>query len=321
VGERVLAEQESSLGPATVLIGHRVKAGLDAEYRRWQDQLNVAATGFPGYLGTQVGVGSDERGESAVVYRFGTAGQLNDWLDSPVRRRLVELGAALFEGPPTQRVMVGGGEEAPVATAVVVHPVRPGDEPAFLDWYERMTEAERGFPGFLGSELFRPVAGAQRDWTVVYRYARADDLDRWLASDVRTELLRQGERFQDFDLRTIVNTFGSWFSFADRDGAPGTPPWKTALSVLVGLYPTVVLLTVGIGAIWPAAPLWASLLVGNVASVALLTWAVMPTVTRALRFWLTPAAGAARPRTDLVGVLVAVAFLVGCAAVFRLLTG
>lgn len=319
--ERALAEQESSPGPATVVIGHRVEAGRDTEYRRWQDELTSAAARFPGYAGTQVRVGADERDESTVVYRFRTAGQLNDWLDSPVRERLLGLGAQLFAGVPTQQVMVGGGESSRVATAVVSHPVRPGDEAAFLDWYDRMTEAERLFPGFLGSELFRPVAGAQQDWTLVYRFARADDLERWLTSDARTELLRQGERFRDFELHKIANAFGSWFSFDDRNGASGAPPWKTALSVLVGLYPTVVLLTLGIGAVWPGAPLWESLLVGNVASVALLTWVVMPTVTRALRFWLAPARDASRPGADVVGVLVSAGFLTACAAVFRVLTG
>ena len=38
-----------------------------------------------------------------------------------------------------------------------------------------------------------------------------------------------------------------------RAGVPGD--WKTALSVLVGLYPTVVLLTLAISHIWPGAPL------------------------------------------------------------------
>ena len=81
--------------------------------------------------------------------------------------------------------------------------------------------------------------------------------------------------------------FGSWFSFGgDGEIAVSTPAWKSALSVLVGLYPTVVLLTLAISRLWPDAELWASLLLGNILSVSLLTWVVMPNVTRALRFWL-----------------------------------
>ena len=90
--------------------------------------------------------------------------------------------------------------------------------------------------------------------------------------------------------------------------------------MLVGLYPTVVLLTLAISALWPTGPLWASLLVGNVASVALLTWVVMPGVTRALGPWLTPRPDAAQPRTDALGAVASLAFLTAAAVVFWLVT-
>jgi len=70
--------------------------------------------------------------------------------------------------------------------------------------------------------------------------------------------------------------------------------------------------------LWPDGPLWASLLVGNVASVCLLTWGVMPVVTRALRFWLQP--GTDSRRIDTVGLAVSVAVLTVAAVVFWLAT-
>jgi antibiotic biosynthesis monooxygenase (ABM) superfamily enzyme len=203
---------------------------------------------------------------------------------------------------------------------VVSHAVRPQDEEAFLEWQHRMTEAEKLAPGFGGSELFRPVPGVQDDWVAVYRFATADDLEHWLNSEARQQLLREGERFEDFQLRKFTTSFGSWFTL-DDGGQPGGPPsWKTALSVLVGLYPTVVLLTLAISELWKSGPLWASLLLGNIVSVALLTWVVMPVVTRALRFWLAPETGAAQPRTDLLGMLASWAFLAAAALVFWLVT-
>jgi uncharacterized protein len=53
-------------------------------------------------------------------------------------------------------------------------------------------------------------------------------------------------------------------------------------------------LTLAISALWKKSELWASLLVGNILSVTLLTWVVMPIVT-ALRFWLAQDGGAAVP--------------------------
>jgi hypothetical protein len=321
MGETVSTEQAVQGGPATVVIGQRVKAGSDEEYRRWQHGLTAAAATFPGYLGTEETPPADRSGDATVVFRFDTVEHLRRWLESPLRGQLVEQGASLFDELPTQQVLVGDGDGSRPATVVVSHAVAPRDEAAFLAWQHRMTVAESRCAGFRGSELFRPVPGVQDEWTAVYRFASTDRLEQWLSSDARRDLLAEGERFRDFRLRTITNAFGSWFPSSDRGGqSDGPPSWKTALSVLVGLYPTVVLLTLAVGALWKGAPLWASLLVGNVASVALLTWVVMPVVTWALGSWLAPRPDAAQPRTDLVGVLASVAFLAAAAAVFWLVT-
>jgi uncharacterized protein len=313
-------EQAVVGAPATVVIGQRIKAGSDEDYRRWQDGLTATAATFPGYLGTEE-TPADRHGDATVIYRFDAVDHLRRWLDSPVRRQLVEQGATLFDELPTQQVLVGDDAGARPATVVVSHTVAPADEAEFLVWQHRMTMAESRCPGFRGSELFRPVPGVQDEWTAVYRFDSADDLENWLSSDARRDLLAEGERFRDFRLRTITNAFGSWFPAAERGAQGNGPPsWKTALSVLVGLYPTVVLLTLAIGGLWPGAPLWASLLVGNIVSVALLTWVVMPVVTRALESWLAPRPDAAQPRTDLVGTVASLAFLAVAAAVFWLVT-
>jgi antibiotic biosynthesis monooxygenase (ABM) superfamily enzyme len=296
-------EQTVRGGPATVVIGQRVRPGHDEEYRRWQDGLTATAATFPGYLGTEE-TPAGPHGDATLVYRFDAVEHLRRWLDSPVRRQLVEQGATLFDELPTQQVLVGDDAGARPATVVVSHTVAPRDEAEFLAWQHRMTVAESRCPGFRGSELFRPVPGVQDEWTAVYRFDSADDLEHWLSSDARRDLLAEG-----------------WFPTAERGGpADGPPSWKTALSVLVGLYPTVVLLTLAIGALWPGAPLWASLLVGNIASVALLTWVVMPVVTRALGSWLAPRPEAAQPRTDLVGTVASLAFLAVAATMFWLVT-
>ncbi|HEY2220486.1 antibiotic biosynthesis monooxygenase [Actinomycetospora sp.] len=221
--------------------------------------------------------------------------------------------------PESRPVLVGEAPERDVVTVVVSHAVRPQDESAFLDWQNRMSEAERNAPGNVGSELLRPVPGVQEDWVAVTRFAGEPELEAWLGSEARRRLLDDGERFRDFRLQRVGPSFGSWFA-PDAGPEAGPASWKTALSVLVGLYPTVVLLTLALSALWPAAPLWASLLVGNVLSVSVLTWVVMPVVTRALRFWLEPARETRQPRTDVLGTVASLVFLACAAAVFWVLT-
>jgi uncharacterized protein len=304
---------------ATVVIAQRIKQGREGDVRHWQEDVNRAVAEFAGYLGNDVAPSADDD-EWTVVYRFDSKPHLESWLTSKQRSELIGRGAGLFDGPASQNVLVGE-DESDLVTVVVSHPVSASDEDAFLAWHERVADAERGFAGFRGAELFPPVTGIQEEWTALYRFDSDEHLDAWLESAERQRLLDEGKRFKNFSLKRISAPFGSWFAPSGGEGGGEAPAqWKTALSVLVGLYPTVVLLTLAISEIWKKAELWESLLIGNILSVALLTWVVMPIVTRALRFWLEPDGGRAGARVNAMGALVSVVFLALAALVFWLCT-
>ena len=128
----------------------------------------------------------------------------------------------------------------------------------------------------------------QEEWTALYRYDSAADLDRWLVSDERKQLLAEGEKFADFQSRTIDNSFGSWFAF-DEHGHEAPPPSdvKTSIAVWVGLYPTVVFLTLALSPL--KMPLWLGLLVGNLFSSFAMSFVTMPYyVNPLLKRWLRP---------------------------------
>jgi antibiotic biosynthesis monooxygenase (ABM) superfamily enzyme len=296
-----------------------MKQGRRDDIRRWQEDVNRAVSEFTGYLGNDVAA-SAEADEWTVIYRFDSKSHLESWLDSPERGEMLGRGAEFFDGPVSQHVLVREAE-ADAVTVVVAHPVARADEEEFIAWQQRVTDAERQFAGFRGAELFRPVPGVQDEWTALYRFDTDEHLNAWLESPQRERLLDQGKRFKEFKLHRISAPFGSWFEPPQGEGGGEAPAqWKTAISVLVGLYPTVVLLTLAITAIWPTGELWVALLIGNILSVSLLTWVVMPVVTRALRFWLTPEDGRASARLDAIGAAVSAAFLAFAACIFWLIT-
>ena len=137
-----------------MVIAQRMKRGREADVRRWQEDVNRAVAEFAGYLGNDV-TPSAEADEWTVVYRFDSKPHLESWLTSKQRSELIGRGAGLFDGPASQNVLVGE-DESDLVTVVVSHPVNPSDEDAFLAWHERVADAERGFAGFRGAELFRP---------------------------------------------------------------------------------------------------------------------------------------------------------------------
>lgn len=276
-------------GAATVIIGQRVRAGAEQEFIAWQHALNESSSHYPGFIGAEVSPPTAVQPDWAVVYRFDSIANVQAWMNSATRQAGLSAGRHLCDGPPTQQVVGGAAKPTDqLVTAVVTHRVKPEDVDDFLAWQDRLRLAESSFDGFRGSELFRPIEGVQDEWTALYRYATAEDLDKWLASQERKKLLAEGEKFSDFRLRTIDNSFGSWFAF-DENGRQAPPPseTRTSIAVWVGLYPTVVILTLLLSPL--KMPIWLGMLIGNLLSSFAISFLVMPYyVNPLLKNWLRP---------------------------------
>ena len=306
---------------ATVIIGQRIRPGQDQAFEAWQLNMNREAAKYPGFIAAEINRPTAVQSDWVIVYRFDSIAHVQAWLNSATRQELLLQAEPYFEGPGTQQVIGGAGRQSdPLVTVVVTHRVDAANVDEFLAWQDRLRQAESSFPGFGGSELFRPVEGIQEEWTALYRYKTADDLDRWLASDLRKELLAEGEKFADYHARTIDNSFGSWFAF-DEHGAEAPPPsnFKTSIAVWVGVYPTVVLIAL---ALWPLKfPLWLNLLIGNLLSSFALSYFVMPYfVNPLLKNWLRPPPDDSVTKTNVRGFVLVLIVMTILSTIFYIVT-
>ncbi|WP_327158079.1 antibiotic biosynthesis monooxygenase [Streptomyces tubercidicus] len=319
------ASRDSKAVNATVVTSQKVRAGRADEYQRWQDRMNQTAREFEGFVGAEVyPPGAGEANEWVTVFRFSAMDYLTAWLGSEHRQELLDDARELFESPPKQDVLQGGSAAAPEAvTAVISHEVRPGCEEGFLNWQQKTLREQEKAPGFMGSELFEPVAGVQENWVVVFRFESRANLDDWLASDVRKELLEEGRNyFTAYDVRKVGSSFSGWFRFDHGRDRSAPPNWKQAMTVLLALYPTVMVLnlTVGYGLEKLGIREYIGLFLSNVLSVSALTWLLMPMVNRAFAFWLVPARVRTR-RVQLMGIALVMVCYVVFIGVFGLITG
>jgi uncharacterized protein len=286
----------------------------------WQHELNDAASCYPGFIDAEVTPPTDNQSEWMVIYRFDSAANLRAWLNSATRLERLATGEQYLDGPATQQI-VGGVTPAvdQLVTVVVTHRVRQEDVEAFLNWQKRLRLAESKFHGYRGTELFRPIDGVQDEWTAVYRYDNAADLEVWLTSDERKRLLEEGKKFHDFTLRTVDNSFGSWFASDDEGNA--TPPpseTKTSIAVWIGLYPTVTLLTLALTPL--KVPVWLGLLIGTLLSSFTISFVTMPYyVNPLLKDWLRPPADQSKSRANLRAAAIIIATTVFWAVAFYLL--
>jgi antibiotic biosynthesis monooxygenase (ABM) superfamily enzyme len=283
--------------------------------------MNREASKYPGFIGAEVNGPTSVQPDWTVVYRFDSVAHVQAWINSATRQERLAGGQQYFDGPGTQQVVGGGARQADaLVTVVVTHRVSREQVEDFLAWQERLRLAESAFEGFRGTELFRPVEGVQDEWTTLYRYDNAENLDKWLISTERRELLAEGATFSDFHSRTIDNSFGSWFAFDERGNeAPPPSDVKTSIAVWVGLYPTVVLLTLALSPLHM--PLWLGLLIGNLFSSMLMTFLTMPYyVNPLLKHWLRPPPNMPAAKTNWRGIGIAVAALAFWTVVFYLVT-
>jgi hypothetical protein len=108
--------RETSEPATTVVIARQVRAGRGREAQRWVERICREAGTAPGSLGATAHPPSDAHpNEWLVTYRFASGPQLDAWLDSLARRRLVERGGDLVEEAREQRLVV-----APPDTAVTL---------------------------------------------------------------------------------------------------------------------------------------------------------------------------------------------------------
>lgn len=213
--------------------------------------------------------------------------------------------------------MTGGSDPDAGVTLVASHHVRPGKESEFERTTKDFMAAEATFPGYRGTEVIRPVPGVQEEWITLIRFDDQEHMHAWLASDQRQVLLdRLTSSVARLDVQEIGGSFGSWFA-RDEDGGRPSPNWKQAMAVLLMLYPAVMLISKYLSPLLTDAglPLYAAIFVGNVVSVAALTWILMPLATRVLKAWLAPQASPGTTAKGALALVVAYALLLAVFAV------
>lgn len=153
----------------------------------------------------------------------------------------------------------------------------------------------------MGTLVQAPPSDAQPVWTTLVRFSRPEQLDAWLASPQRQELLRQSEGLEaSWKSHRMPSSFAGWFAGGEAEhSAPAA--WKQTAIVLLVLFPAVMLelrfLSPRLAGLNPALATF----IGNAISVALVTWPLAPLAIRSLRWWLQPDP-AHRARAGIFGV-------------------
>lgn len=268
----------------TVVVARTPRPGCEPEFEAWLRRLVAAARTWPGHVHADIQPPNEVHpGEWVILYQFATADDLDAWMHSDVRRSIMAEGDQLVEGPHREQIVALAQAPEPV-TAVASFRVKPGNEHRYRELHARLVERLGAFPGFVRSELFVPVEGVQDETVVVFAFDSRPHLDAWLDSDERRTMLAEIEPYLEGG-RTInvVGGFAGWFALP---GAAPVKRWKQGSVVLLALFPTSLVLTQLRIWLLPDVHWTMGVLFGNVLGVIVLTWLLMPQLTRWLDPWL-----------------------------------
>jgi uncharacterized protein len=205
--------------------------------------------------------------------------------------------------------MTNQSEPMPGGSIVIEYDGIPGEkETEFRKWQAEIRSGVTQFEGYLRTDVFPAIQGAQDRWYIVVHFDTPANLSQWLDSDTRHRLISMGKRrfgSYRYYMGNGLTGLEAWFSKRiDATGKRSNPPaWKQNFAVLFGLYPTVMLETLLFSKLrfMEAWALPYQMFVSNLVSCSLLTWAVMPLVTWLLNFWLKPQQS--QPKLNLIGLL------------------
>lgn len=162
--------------------------------------------------------------------------------------------------------------------------VRPGCEAEFERAVRDFFHASFAHGGVMGAHLLSPLPGSgSQEYGILRSFASEGDRAEFYQSpafqawESKVRLMTEGyPRYRE------LHGLEAWFG---SDGIP-PPRWKMALLTFVGVYAITLLLMLTLSPLLKGWPLPLANAAFNGAVVPLLTWVIMPTLTRAARSWL-----------------------------------
>jgi antibiotic biosynthesis monooxygenase (ABM) superfamily enzyme len=192
-------------------------------------------------------------------------------------------------------------------TVLAKHTLKVGAEAGFAKWVEAITTAQQSsYPGYLGSEVIRPMNSGDRDYISIFRYDTYEHLKAWMTSDVRDSLINQVQEYLETPVLVTYHSLEHWFvspstiptnntnnnendNAGAAGGAGGPPPqYKMVVVIFLVIWFQVHFINPNtVGKLKGLSPLGKESL-GTLLITILTTYVFMPIVTRLLAFWLFP---------------------------------
>jgi hypothetical protein len=188
-----------------------------------------------------------------------------------------------------------GSNDGPV-TVIVTRKAKKGKISEFEEWMDGIVHEAMKFEGHMGVNIIRPSDPSNPEYVVIFRFNTYENLTKWEKSEIRKEWLNKSKEVAEGE-PMIEKQTGLEFWFTPRSGtgningdkaptAMPPPRYKMAIVITGIIFVLVSILLPQIRQLTIGFPVVLSTLVGVVIMVLLMTYVIMPYVTRLLGPWL-----------------------------------
>src|SRR5919109_4897715 len=174
-------------------------------------------------------------------------------------------------------------------TVVVTRRVKSGHESQYENWLKRLLEEAKSMKGYLGATVQKPVPGTT-EYTSVFRFDNVENLRKFEESEIRARYLREVMNYVEAD--AIWKKFSGlefWFSPPTGTIVPQPSRLRMALVMISVVYGLVIsigqLVATLAGDIIPS---YVSLLITISIEIFLMTFILMPHLTKLFAKWIYP---------------------------------
>jgi len=183
------------------------------------------------------------------------------------------------------------GKNVGPVTVIVTRKAKRGKIREFEEWMDGIIHEAMKFEGHMGVNIIRPVdASSNPEYVIIFRFNTYENLAKWERSEIRRKWIEKSKGVTEGEAKVEMQT-GLEFWFTPSSGnvpaAMQPPRHKMAIVVTGIIFVLVSILLPQIRQATIGLPLLLSTLIGVVTMVLLMTYVIMPSVTRLLGPWLS----------------------------------
>ena len=172
-------------------------------------------------------------------------------------------------------------------TIIISRVVKPGYQQAFETAITEISEEVKKFAGYMGGNLIRPADGSKLDYVNIFRFDSYEHMHAWEISEVRKKWLMKLEELVECESKPqVITGLEYWFTLPDKPLEKPPPRHKMAVLIWLAVFPILLVLPAAIRNLLHGFPDILVIATISCVMVAIMTFIIMPLLTRCFARWL-----------------------------------